>query len=85
MPRYGWRWRFIWLRNWRIDTFGNYEPTNCRWVTPKEQMRNKTNTVYLVVNGKRISGTQFAEIHGLVKENIYSYIKVRNILERINE
>jgi hypothetical protein len=27
----------------RIDSNGNYEPSNCRWVTLKEQARNKKN------------------------------------------
>ena len=28
----------------RIDNNGNYEPKNCRWVTPAENMRNQSST-----------------------------------------
>jgi hypothetical protein len=29
----------------RIDTNGNYEPQNCRWVTIQENSQNRTTTV----------------------------------------
>lgn len=49
----------------RIDVNGNYEPDNCRWVTMKEQNRNKTNTVYMTVGGFKKCVGEWAEITGI--------------------
>ena len=35
----------------RIDVNGNYEPSNCRWVSMSVQANNKTDNVYLEYNG----------------------------------
>jgi hypothetical protein len=44
----------------RIDVNGNYEPSNCRWVTNEEQQNNKRNTIFLTYKGKRQTITQWA-------------------------
>lgn len=31
----------------RIDTYGNYEPSNCRWITTHEQSRNTRANVWV--------------------------------------
>lgn len=36
----------------RIDSNGNYEPSNCRWATWDEQVRNKRNRLSVALNGQ---------------------------------
>lgn len=38
----------------RIDVNGNYEPSNCRWITNTEQQTNKAKTVKICVDGEEI-------------------------------
>lgn len=45
----------------RIDSDGNYEPTNCRWVTYQTQSINKSNNVYLTYSEETLTITDWAK------------------------
>ena len=59
----------------RIDVNGNYEPSNCRWVSNSIQALNKRNTIYLTIHGIKKPLVEWCrEYHvncGMVRRRIY--------------
>jgi hypothetical protein len=45
----------------RIDSNGNYEPTNCKWASKTEQARNRCTTQRVVYDGKLYALAELAE------------------------
>ena len=59
----------------RIDTNGDYEPSNCKWITNLEQQNNKRNNRFIEYKGEKHTIAEWSRITGINK-NI--------ILDRLN-
>lgn len=60
----------------RIDVNGNYSPENCRWITMKEQNRNKRNTTYLTCNEETHTLYEWSEIMGANPKSLYTRLRL---------
>lgn len=59
----------------RIDNNGNYEPSNCRWVTVLEQSHNKRNNRYVEYKGNRYTLSEFGRLIGIDRRTIGDRLK----------
>jgi hypothetical protein len=49
----------------RINTNGNYEPDNCRWITKKEQSRNTRRNIVIKYHGEEKTLPEWCDVLGL--------------------
>lgn len=59
----------------RINTHGNYEPSNCQWVTKAENQRKQRNTRFFEVNGINKNINEWCKFLRISKATAYKKLK----------
>lgn len=67
----------------RINNDGNYEPSNCKWSTNREQARNKSTNRWIEANGEKMVLRDWESKLNIDRHKIYYWLKRNKTFQEI--